>query len=176
MGNITRENQDQVDVQYAGFWIRFVAFIIDSIAATLLIVPVIYLLMGETRVEDYNLEDPEQLAELINHLSIQFSLETVIIGFVFILFWMFKSATPGKLVVRCSIVDAKTLGKASKLQDIIRYLGYFVSMLPLFLGFFWVGFDARKQGWHDKIAGTAVIMGRPRDEKKGEDSGSESKS
>jgi uncharacterized RDD family membrane protein YckC len=30
-------------------------------------------------------------------------------------------------------------------------------MIPLFLGFIWVAFDARKQGWHDKLAGTLVI-------------------
>jgi uncharacterized RDD family membrane protein YckC len=30
-------------------------------------------------------------------------------------------------------------------------------MLPLCLGIFWVGWDKRKQGWHDKIAGTLVI-------------------
>ena len=42
-------------------------------------------------------------------------------------------------------------------QFIIRYLGYYVAMLPLFLGIIWVGIDKRKQGWHDKLAGTVVI-------------------
>jgi len=40
---------------------------------------------------------------------------------------------------------------------LLRYLGYYLSMLPLFLGFIWVGIDRRKQGFHDKIAGTVVI-------------------
>jgi uncharacterized RDD family membrane protein YckC len=35
---------------------------------------------------------------------------------------------------------------------IVRYLGYFVSSIPFGLGLFWVAFDARKQGWHDKMA------------------------
>ncbi|MBX3651771.1 MAG: RDD family protein [Burkholderiales bacterium] len=34
---------------------------------------------------------------------------------------------------------------------------YIASALPLFLGFIWVGIDKRKQGWHDKLAGTVVI-------------------
>lgn len=38
-----------------------------------------------------------------------------------------------------------------------RYLGYFVSMLFLGLGCIWVAFDSRKQGWHDKLAGTVVV-------------------
>jgi uncharacterized RDD family membrane protein YckC len=42
-----------------------------------------------------------------------------------------------------------------------RYLGYFVSAIPLFLGLIWVGIDGRKQGWHDKLAGTVVIRPKP---------------
>jgi uncharacterized RDD family membrane protein YckC len=38
-----------------------------------------------------------------------------------------------------------------------RYLGYFVSTIPFGLGLFWIGWDKRKQGWHDKLAGTVVI-------------------
>ena len=72
--------------------------------------------------------------------------------------WIKLSATPGKMAVRAIIVDARTGGKPSTRQFIIRYLGYYVSMIPLFLGILWVGFDARKQGWHDKLAGTVVVQ------------------
>ena len=39
-----------------------------------------------------------------------------------------------------------------------RLLCYLVSALPFYLGFLWAAFDRRKQGWHDKIAGTVVIQ------------------
>ncbi len=42
-------------------------------------------------------------------------------------------------------------------QAIGRYLAYYVSSIPLGLGLLWVAFDRRKQGWHDKLAGTFVI-------------------
>jgi uncharacterized RDD family membrane protein YckC len=42
-------------------------------------------------------------------------------------------------------------------RAILRYLGYIVSALPLSLGFLWIAIDGRRQGWHDKIAGTYVI-------------------
>ncbi|MBL8320870.1 MAG: RDD family protein, partial [Acinetobacter sp.] len=42
-------------------------------------------------------------------------------------------------------------------QSIIRYVGYFPAMMALFIGIFWVAFDKRKQGWHDKMANTVVI-------------------
>ncbi|MDH4312499.1 MAG: RDD family protein, partial [Gammaproteobacteria bacterium] len=41
-------------------------------------------------------------------------------------------------------------------------LGYYVSMLPLMAGIVWVAFDPRKQGWHDKLAGTVVVRPRHR--------------
>ena len=72
-------------------------------------------------------------------------------------FWVWKSTTPGKMVVSAKIVDAKTLGDPSTGQLIVRYVGYFISTFVFFLGFLWVAFDKRKQGWHDKIAGTLVI-------------------
>ena len=77
-----------------------------------------------------------------------------------ILFWIYRQATPGKMAIGAKIVDAKTLGKPAKGQLVIRYLGYYVSIIPLMLGILWVGFDARKQGWHDKIAGTLVVRSR----------------
>jgi uncharacterized RDD family membrane protein YckC len=42
-------------------------------------------------------------------------------------------------------------------QAVLRYIGFFISALPLALGFLWVAFDKRRQGWHDKIARTYVI-------------------
>jgi uncharacterized RDD family membrane protein YckC len=40
---------------------------------------------------------------------------------------------------------------------LIRYIGYYLSTIPLLLGLIWVAVDPRKQGWHDKLAGTAVV-------------------
>ena len=73
------------------------------------------------------------------------------------LFWIYKSATPGKMITKLVIVDAKTGGKPTTGQFLLRYLGYYVSTVPLGLGLIWVAFDQRKQGWHDKIAGTLVV-------------------
>jgi uncharacterized RDD family membrane protein YckC len=47
------------------------------------------------------------------------------------------------------------------MQYIIRYLGYYVSIFALGLGFLWVAWDDKKQGWHDKMAGTVVILNKP---------------
>jgi len=46
----------------------------------------------------------------------------------------------------------------------LRWIGYFVSSLPLNLGFIWIAFDRKKQGFHDKLAGTVVILDEKRED------------
>ena len=136
-----------VGQQYAGFWIRLFASVIDSVLIMLLAAPLLTAIYGQ----DYWM-DPTQSSTAIDAL-INYLLPALVI----ILFWIYRSATPGKMILNIAIVDAKTGGKPSTGQFIGRYLGYYLSMLPLFLGFFWVAFDKRKQGFHDKLAGTLVI-------------------
>jgi uncharacterized RDD family membrane protein YckC len=86
-----------------------------------------------------------------------FAIEAAAPAFAVILFWRRYGATPGKLAVFAKIVDARTGGAASTGRLVGRYFAYLISALPLFLGFAWIAIDRRKQGWHDKIAGTLVI-------------------
>jgi uncharacterized RDD family membrane protein YckC len=43
------------------------------------------------------------------------------------------------------------------LVALVRGLAAAFSVIVLFLGFLWIAWDQDKQGWHDKIAGTAVV-------------------
>lgn len=91
-----------------------------------------------------------------------FLISWVLPAIVVLAFWIKKQATPGKMAVSAKIVDATT-GKAPTTgQYVGRYLAYYVAMLPLLLGLFWVAFDKRKQGWHDKLAGTVVVRPKNR--------------
>lgn len=134
--------------QYGGFWIRLLASVIDSILMLMIIAPVLTAIYG-TAYWDVESQVPHGALDIV--MNYVFPVVVVIV------FWVYKSATPGKMMLGLTIVDAKTGGKPSTAQFIGRYLAYYVSMLPLFLGFFWVAFDKRKQGWHDKLAGTVVI-------------------
>ncbi len=71
--------------------------------------------------------------------------------------WFYLQATPGKLLCRIHVVDAATNQRASFRQCAIRGIAYVPSLLVLCLGFVWIAFDLKHQGWHDKIANTAVI-------------------
>ena len=138
---------DAPDFEYAGFWIRLWASVIDSVLVSILILPVLTAVYGPQYWSTGGfIKGP-----------VDFLLSWVAPAVVVVLFWLTRQATPGKMAIGARIVDAKTGGKPSTGQLIARYLGYFVATLPFLLGFFWVAFDSRKQGWHDKLAGTVVI-------------------
>jgi len=42
----------------------------------------------------------------------------------------------------------------------LRWVGYIISGMVFYLGFIWIAFDGKKQGWHDKIAGTVVVRAK----------------
>jgi uncharacterized RDD family membrane protein YckC len=78
-------------------------------------------------------------------------------------FWLRFLGTPGKVLCRLQVVDAKTLTTLTLKQCIIRFLGYLPATLVLLIGLVWVAFDRRKQGWHDKLAGSVVIRATSKD-------------
>ena len=135
--------------EYAGFWVRTGASTIDTILTLIIISPILIAIYGE---EYWDLGNESMV---LGFWDVFFSY--ILPMTAVIIFWIFKSATPGKMAMKLSIVDAKTGGKPSTGQFIGRYFAYYISMLPLFLGILWVGIDKRKQGWHDKLAGTVVI-------------------
>jgi uncharacterized RDD family membrane protein YckC len=137
------------DYEYGGFWLRFCATIIDSILIGLITTPLLFAIYGSQYMakESFFAGPAEPF--------ISYGIPAVLT----ILFWNWKSATPGKMLLSLKVLDANTFQPMSVGQSIGRYFSYFVSMIVLCIGFMWVGWDARKQGWHDKLAGTVVVKG-----------------
>lgn len=149
---------------YAGFWIRVWASIIDSLLIMIVLFPLLSLVPGVSGSWMHS----GQLIDAHGHMHygafgmslpgpLHILVFYVLPAVVVVVFWILREATPGKMVIAARIVDARTGRHPSTAQYIGRYIGYFVSAFPLFLGLIWVGFDPRKQGWHDKLAGTVVV-------------------
>ena len=135
------------ELEYVGFWARVGATLIDTLLITVISAPLLTFIYGKSYwLGGAFVKGPADLL-----ISWAFPIVAVIA------FWIVRQATPGKMAFSARIVDAESGQAPSTGQCIIRYLGYFVSMLPLFLGIIWVAFDRRKQGWHDKLAGTVVV-------------------
>ena len=151
---------DQKEVRYAGFWRRLFAQIVDTVLGLLIIVPLLYGIYGSGFMDFGKLtSSPVEylLAYQPQTGPMDFVISYVLPAIVIVLFWLARQATPGKMLVSARIVDATSLGKIGTGQAIGRYLGYYVCILSLGIGFLWVAIDPRKQGWHDKLAGTVVI-------------------
>lgn len=126
------------NTDYAGFWIRFVAMFLDIliIGLPLLLVGVgLFLVTGE----DF----------FYNILNLAAVIFTIYMDGI-------KGGTPGKLILKLKIVNAqgKTIGIPAA---ILRYISKFVSGIILAIGFLMIGWTEKKQGLHDKIAGTYVV-------------------
>lgn len=142
------------ELEYAGFWIRFAAFLIDSVVVLVGLQLLAWLLPAQ---EEVDIAALLQGAPLPTGLVLQGLLQNLVVAVLFIWLWVKFLGTPGKRVLGLRVVDAGTGRALSTGQAIGRYLGYYVSMLPLFLGFIWIGLDRRKQGFHDKLAGSVVV-------------------
>jgi uncharacterized RDD family membrane protein YckC len=128
-------------IQYAGFWRRTAASIIDSI----FLVVLMGLLLGPA-ITNASILTTEGL------------LRTALVLLITVGLWLKFLGTPGKLLLECQIVDADTFLPMTTKQAVMRYVAYLASILPLMLGFLWVARDPRKQGFHDKIANTVVVF------------------
>ncbi len=143
--------------RYAGFVTRVIACLLDMAV----LAGVVLLLAAATQA----------LGALLTLYGVLFSrpaqaagpvrIAIAIVGLVAIvvypiIFWVLAGQTPGKALMGLRVVrlDQKpmTIGRA-----LARYGGYWLAALPLFLGFLWILLDRRRQGWHDKLAGTCVI-------------------
>jgi len=158
---------DETRYEYVGFWARVLASIVDTVLVCILIWPILTMIYGSGYWSDYFAPLTGALGGSLDSISPSPSrgLADVIVSYVLpavaiIAFWIARQATPGKMLIGARIVDAETGAPLTRRQAIVRYLGYYVSLFGLGIGFLWVGWDRRKQGWHDKLAGTVVIRDR----------------
>jgi uncharacterized RDD family membrane protein YckC len=144
---------------FGGFWRRTMAFSIDKVI--LLFISLFILFAGLLALwigfpSQYRERLPEGLPELSVSFMMAYCLMVAMVHmFYFTYFHGTTGQTPGKMIFGLRVVQA-TGEKMTLGIGFLRWVGYFVSAI-FYLGFFWIAFDGKKQGWHDKIAGTVVI-------------------
>ena len=141
---------NESDVEYAGFWVRVGASMIDSILIMVITFPLLISIYG------WDYFGSEKMIAGPADFLISWILPFVAV----VWFWMQRQSTPGKEALSLRVLDADSGNNLSIGQSIGRYLGYFVSVIPLGLGLLWVGLDRKKQGWHDKLANTVVVRAK----------------
>lgn len=148
-------NMQSIEFKYASLWSRTVATAIDIFLILTLIFSLPFLIFACGWDEYLYLAVDNAspfilgLADFLTFLGLPF--------IVTMLFGVCKQATPGRMAVSIKILDVKTGLPASTAKLALRYFAIIVAALPLLLGLFWIAFDKKKQGLHDKIAGTVVV-------------------
>ena len=141
-----------INYEYAGFWIRLVAMIVDSILLCMVVFPILLYTYGWDYMTNDSLGPVAGVVDLL--------LNWIFPGVVTAWFWMAKQSTPGKMLFSMKVLDAKTGNALTLWQAVGRYLAYIPASIILGMGLLMVAFDKKKQGMHDKLAGTVVVMSK----------------
>lgn len=164
-------------VKYATFNSRMLAAIVDAGLVLAIAYPLGATIDGWIFPPlDYSglqpLASPDVPQEHKSQIMMQFMTEQQLLarmmftnGFQLLLFalyiipcWMRYNTTPGKMLVGIEIRDEYTNELMTHRQMIKRFFGYIISGIPLTLGFVWMIFTKKKQCWHDRMAGTVVVV------------------
>jgi uncharacterized RDD family membrane protein YckC len=154
----------EAGVRYAGFWRRFSASLLDTVVLMLpiaLIVPARgsqALLRTLMRQFTATLAGARPAPLPWRRLFEVAGPQTIVATVAIVVFWVALLGTPGKLLLGCHVVDATSGQALSVRQAVVRNLAYIISLIPFGLGFLWIAWDPRKQGLHDKLAHSVVIL------------------
>jgi uncharacterized RDD family membrane protein YckC len=138
---------------YAGFWIRFLAVLIDG-----LVLSIVDSAIGA--VTGPRVFDRLDFAFIITSLSTAFTVSTAVNLLYEAFFLVQFGATPGKMVLKLKVITPDG-GGISWGRAIGRHCGKWLSAFLLMIGFIMAGFDPEKRALHDYLAGTRVIKTAP---------------
>jgi uncharacterized RDD family membrane protein YckC len=163
---------------FVGFWRRFFATLIDSL---ILFIPILVVLapiyasfFSGPEFEAFRrpgafttdpttgqlVPDPQLIAAmnaLMGRIWVAWLLILAIQATYYVIFWSWRGGTLGQLLLGIQVRSERDGARIGLGRACLRYIGYLISIVILYIGLIWVVIDPRKQGWHDKIAGTVVV-------------------
>ena len=147
-------------VHYGGFWIRFVARIIDSVILGIVFSIVSIPLGALLGISVTSIGDPTRQTTALMGLVGLYLVLSIGLNFAYeVYFVSTRGGTPGKLVLGLKIVHPDgsmlTAGQATG-----RFFAYLLNSFTFFIGFIIAGFDDQKRALHDRICNTRVIYSR----------------
>ena len=150
------KTQEPIALEFAGFWRRLAAFLIDGIILGV----VASMFIPFWGLGFFGIQGVEDIWHNWGWAAFNWSVgslfQTVISALYFIGFWVWRGQTLGKMALNIKVVrrdgECLTVGAA-----LMRYVGYIIAPFTLFIVFIWIIFDRQKQGLHDKFADSYVV-------------------
>jgi len=153
---------------YAGFWMRFAAYLIDKIilgaASFFILIPVLVVIGYVGRL--FDIIHPEELMEMGNLLRFSIALGGLLLLFLFSLplEWLYYAlmesskfqGTLGKLAVGIKVTDYEG-NRVSFGRGTGRYFARIITNMTMFIGYIIAGFTEHKQALHDMVASCLVV-------------------
>lgn len=145
---------------FAGFWIRFLAAIMDGIIVQIVLLPVALILGVFVGIAGKTVGMPDLGIKMVGSFAG--------FGLGLLASWIYEAtttssswqATPAKRLLNIYVTDLE--GKRlSMARATGRHFAKYVSAMTLLIGYIMAGFTQRKQALHDMLAGTLVRLGRP---------------
>ncbi len=148
------ESQEGFVAEYAGFWMRLGAYIIDGIILAAINYAIYFVPGFAYFTITWELGSLKIVSSAFAVVILVLCV-TVSIAYP-VCFWRWRGQTPGKMALGIKII--RTSGSPLSWRDAaLRFLGYIICWVTFGLLFLWIAFDSRKRGIHDRIAGTCVI-------------------
>jgi len=146
---------------FGGFWRRVLAALIDQVI--LGGIQTLFFLLGAVAgISGYSLDTSpmkgDVLTKSVAGIALLYYGFCILLSMVYFTFFHgIGGRTPGKMAMSLKVMQASGAEMTPGVA-FLRWVGYIYSSLLFFVGYIWIAFDRRKQGWHDKIAGTVVIL------------------
>jgi uncharacterized RDD family membrane protein YckC len=153
----------QPQTTYAGFWIRFIARFVDGLILGIPLTILLFIFIAisgaalNATTSDQNAQNTT--AGIASGVFLLFYLIALVgIAGYQIYFWGTSGQTIAMRMFHLKVVDANTGAPIGIGRAVVRWLMTLVNSWACYVGWIWVAFDARKQGWHDKVANSVVLQ------------------
>ena len=144
------DKKEGVVPNLAGIGQRMASYLMDLVVLSIIYIALVFLF--DLPAEDWSLAWSGLPSD---YPPIYLLMASIGIGYYTYFFG--AGQTPGMRLLEIKLVRADGIEPIGLRRGFLRWVGMEISGVVLFLGYLWILIDRRRQGWHDKIAGTYVV-------------------
>ena len=141
---------ERVDLDLAGVGQRLASYLVDVVVLSVIYIALMFLFGVPIEGEAIAGGDFSTTFYAVYILM-------AAIGIGYFTYFFGKGQTPGMKLVEIKLIRADGVEPVGYKKGFFRWVGMEISGMVLLLGYIWILIDKKRQGWHDKIAGTYVV-------------------